>query len=226
MSAGARSDRPQPRGSWRQAEASRQLQQQGRPDRALPIIFDVGQPGAGLHHRQAVTGGRNGEVHAVRRSAERHLLGRGRRGLRRCRCDRRRSGGLFGGLVAHLADEADAAAGERADEFLLLAAVADRAPRRVDPLGHGRVRDDPTVPDCRQQIILADHAIPVADHVQQQVEHLRLDRHQVAAAAQLAPIRIEGAIAEQEAHSPVFPTLAAGTLAPPAQQKGGFLKEK
>ncbi|MET0634044.1 MAG: hypothetical protein ABWY47_10090 [Xanthobacteraceae bacterium] len=62
--------------------------------------------------------------------------------------------------------------------------------------------------------------------MQQQVEHLRLDRHQVAAAAQLAPIRIEGVIAEQEAHSPVFSDRGRAHPSTARAAKGGFLKEK
>ena len=53
------------------------------------------------------------------------------------------------------------------------------------------------MPDRRDQVVLADHALPVADQIFQQVEHLRLDRNQIGAAAQLAPVGIEGTIRKE-----------------------------
>jgi len=131
----------------------------------------------------------------------------------------------IGWLFPHLTDEPDASAGNGSDELLLFAAVSDRTPRGVDPVAEGRFRDDPSIPNRRQEIILADDVIPIPDQVEQKIEHLRLDRHQFGAARQLTPVRVESMIAEQVTHSPA-PQLAADTLAPTRFKDGDFLKEK
>jgi hypothetical protein len=78
-------------------------------------------------------------------------------------------------VLAHLADEPEAAAGHRADETLLFAAVADRMPRGGDPASQRGFGDDAPVPDRRQQVILADDAVPVLDEIGKQIEHLGFD---------------------------------------------------
>jgi hypothetical protein len=103
-----------------QAELLGQAAQQGRPHRTLPIELDVVHPVRGLDHRQAVSAHRDREIDAFRRAAKAHLLSR--RMIRLCGWRRRR-------LLADLADEPEAAAGDRAYEALLFAAVADRMPR-------------------------------------------------------------------------------------------------
>jgi hypothetical protein len=67
--------------------------------------------------------------------------------------------------LAHHADETDPFAVRRANEALLLAAVPDRAARRIDTRAQRRFRDDPPIPHRTQQIILADNPLAVADHV-------------------------------------------------------------
>src|SRR5262249_33259495 len=101
---------------------------------------------------------------------------------------------------AHLADEPEAAAGHGAYEALLLAAVADGLPRGRDPAGQRRLRDDPSVPDRRQQIILAGDTIPVRDEIRQEVEYLWFDLDQFGATPELAPLEVERVVAEQKAH--------------------------
>ena len=108
----------------------------------------------------------------------------------------RRAGGRCSGLLAHLADEPEAAAGHRAYEALPLAAVADGMPRGGDPAGQCRLRDDASVPDRCQQIILAGDAIPVRDEIREQIEYLWFDLDQVGAAPQLAPLQIESVVAK------------------------------
>jgi len=110
-----------------------------------------------------------------------------------------------GRLLAHLADESEAAAGHRSYEALLFAAVADGMPRGGDPAGQRRLRDDPSVPDRRQQVILAGDAVPVRDQIRKQIEHLRFDLDQVAATAQLAPLQVETIVVELKTH-PGLPT--------------------
>src|SRR5207245_2103215 len=82
-------------------------------------------------------------------------------------------------------DEADPLARNSANEPLFLAVVADRASSGVDPAVQRRVRDDPSSPHQRNEIIPADDAVAVFQQVNQQVEYLRLHRHQIAATVQL-----------------------------------------
>jgi hypothetical protein len=76
------------------------------------------------------------------------------------------------------ADETYALAGKRADDVLVLAVVAHRLACRIDAAGQRRFGHDPSVPHSLDEIVLADDAVAVAQEVDQQVEHLRLDRNQ------------------------------------------------
>jgi hypothetical protein len=76
-------------------------------------------------------------------------------------------------------------------------AVADRPPRRVDAAVERRVGHDPPLPYGRNEIVLAHHPLAVVDQIRKQVEHLRLDRHELIFAAELAPLAIECKICEQ-----------------------------
>ena len=78
-----------------------------------------------------------------------------------------------------------------------LAAVADRAPGRIDASGQRRLRDDPAVPDTGDEIVLADDSLAVLDQVVQEIEDLRSKRNQISPTTQLAPIRIERIVFEQ-----------------------------
>ena len=116
-------------------------------------------------------------------------------------CFCRRSG-LCIAWPVHGADEANSLAGNGADEPLFLAVVADRVSGGVDAAVQRRVRDDSSSPHQRNEIVPADHAIAVFQQVNQQVEHLRLHRHQVGATAQLATIGVEDVVIEFEFHLP------------------------
>src|SRR5262249_59271007 len=131
------------------------------------------------------------EIDALRGAAEAHLLG-----VRTIRL----AGWRRGRLLAHLADEPETAAGYRAYEALLFAAVADGMPRSGDPAGQRRLRDDASVPDRRQQIILARDAVPMLDEIRQEVEYLWFDLDQLGTTPQLAPLEVERVVAEQKAH--------------------------
>jgi hypothetical protein len=133
-------------------------------------------------------------------------------------------GGDVGRLVpfADLADEPETLAGDGVDEALLLAAVADGAAGGVNAAGEGGVGHDAAVPDAGDQVVLADHARAVADQEQQQVEDLRLDRRELARAAQLAPVGVEDVVFEEKQHvSAPQRRLPAqgGTLTHPADKK-------
>ena len=94
--------------------------------------------------------------------------------------------------------KAEALARDGADQALLLAAVADRLARGVDAAGQRRFRHDAALPDRGDEIVLADHPLAILDQVDQKVEHLRLERDQLAVAPQLAPVRVEDIIPEKK----------------------------
>ena len=77
-----------------------------------------------------------------------------------------------------------------------LAAVANRGSRRVDPGTQSRLGDDAPAPYGRNKVILADHALAVADQVFQQIKDLRLVRNQACSATQFAPVCVQGIFLE------------------------------
>src|SRR5581483_6904970 len=113
--------------------------------------------------------------------------------------DRRRHGRQLR-IGLHLTDEAKALARHRADQLLVAAVVVDRLAHGVDPAGQGRFGHDASVPDLVEQFVLADHAIAVLDEIEQNVEHLRLQRDALAGAAQLPPIDIKYMICKEKSH--------------------------
>ena len=90
--------------------------------------------------------------------------------------------------------------GDRADQGLPLAAVADRLARGVDAAGERRFGDDAAVPDRGDEIVLADHAVAVFDQEDQQIEDLRLQRNQRAVPPQLAAIGVKCMICKEKLH--------------------------
>src|SRR5262249_61071761 len=73
----------------------------------------------------------------------------------------------------------------------VVAAVAERASRRADTGTQRRLRDDAALPDRVEQLILADRSITIANEIDQQVEHLRLDVNDRVGAPQLLPRHID-----------------------------------
>ena len=66
-------------------------------------------------------------------------------------------------ILADLADEAQALAGNGTNQALLLAGIPYCVAHRGDPARKSRFRNDPSVPDVRDQIILGHNARAVAD---------------------------------------------------------------
>jgi hypothetical protein len=79
------------------------------------------------------------------------------------------------------------------------------------------------MPDRRQQVVLADDAITLPNQVNQEIENLGLDRHQVRSPPQLAAIRVERTILEQIAQNsiPLVTQRPRRTLAHALQRKNG-----
>src|SRR5262245_43668808 len=124
----------------------------------------------------------------------------------------------FDRLSLHLADETESLPSACADVLLPLTAVANSAARGVDAIAQRRFRYDPSLPDGRQQLVLADHVIAVLDQMQQQVEDLRFEMHRLAVAGQLASRGIKSALAEEKMHQPA-PELDSYATIPPGPRK-------
>ena len=84
----------------------------------------------------------------------------------------------------------------RPNERLLLATLADGAPRGIDAAIQSRIGDDPSLPDVFDQFVLADHAVGVLSEIKKEVEDLRLDMDGAAGAFELAPVGIKRKIIE------------------------------
>ena len=104
------------------------------------------------------------------------------------------------GSRLHVADEAKALSRDGADHDLILAAVADRLARGVDPARQRGFGDDAAVPHRLDQIVLGDDVVAVFDQVNQEIEHLRLDRDALAAAGQLAEVDIKHMVGKVKLH--------------------------
>src|SRR5260370_1821885 len=73
-----------------------------------------------------------------------------------------------------ITDETKPTLMQRANETLVVAAVAERAPGRADARAQRRLRDDASLPNRLEQLVLAHDSIPVSDELNKKVEHTRL----------------------------------------------------
>src|SRR5262245_2918523 len=87
-------------------------------------------------------------------------------------------------VFEYSAHEAKALARQRLDQVLLLAGVADRVPGGIEAGRQRCIRDGAAIPDGTDEVVLADDALPIADQVVEQVEHLWCDRDHLGAAMQ------------------------------------------
>src|SRR5262245_57700296 len=88
--------------------------------------------------------------------------------------------------------------------------------------GERRLRDDASIPDLCDEIVLADDAVAIADQEDQEVEGLRCKGDQVSPATQLAAVRVERIVVEQIAQGLVPGTHSDGS----AQHPGATLKNQ
>src|SRR5262245_22122352 len=104
-------------------------------------------------------------------------------------------------VVVDIADETKPAPVKRANEALVVAAVAERAPCRADPGAQRRLRDDAPLPNRVEQLVLADEPVAVPNEMNQQVEYLRLDVNNHTSPAQLSLRDIDFEIGESKVQS-------------------------
>jgi hypothetical protein len=93
--------------------------------------------------------------------------------------------------AAHNCESNGDAARLRLDQPLVFAVIADCDSGRVDAARQGGFREDLPVPNGREQVVPTHHPVAVSQQILQQVEDLRLDRAQLTAAAQLAPVGVD-----------------------------------
>src|SRR5262249_6078536 len=96
----------------------------------------------------------------------------------------------------HDSDETNPLAGQGADEALLLSCVIDGASHGVYAGTQCRFRDDPPIPDCCNQVVLADDSVTIFDQVFEEIEHPRCHGNQLRPATQLAAVGVERKICE------------------------------
>src|SRR5262252_3913359 len=77
--------------------------------------------------------------------------------------------GDWRGALIDIADEAKPALVQRANEALVVAAVAERTPGCSDAGAQRRLRDDAALPDRIDQLVLADDPLAVANKVNQEI---------------------------------------------------------
>ena len=115
----------------------------------------------------------------------------------------------FGGFgVRH---EAVAAPVHGLDHPRPLGAVAQRTPRGGDAARQHAVAHRGARPQRSQQLRLRNHALAVAEQVQEHVEGARLELRELAAAAQLVALLVELAVGEAPDHPGRCRRLAAST---------------
>src|SRR4029079_17019776 len=98
--------------------------------------------------------------------------------------------GYFGGRL-HGSDKSETALIQRWDKLLFGPGIADSPSCRADARAQGRLRNGAALPHRFDQLILGDDTVVVANKVNQQVEDLRLEGHELTCASQLAPRNVD-----------------------------------
>jgi len=99
-------------------------------------------------------------------------------------------------ITFDVTDETKPTPMQRANKTLTVAAVAERAPGRADAGAQRRLRDDASLPNRLEELVLAHDSIAVADEVNKEVEHLRLDVNDRAGAPHLLSCEVDVEIGE------------------------------
>jgi hypothetical protein len=86
------------------------------------------------------------------------------------------------------------------DQPLRFPVVAKQLPRAFDPAGNGAVADGPAGPDCLDELILGDQAIPIFNEEEEQGQDLGFDGHHATMLAQLKLAQIQDMIRDPVPH--------------------------
>jgi hypothetical protein len=109
-----------------------------------------------------------------------------------------RRGTLF--RLSYGSDKAETPAVDCTNQALLLASIAYRPTRSVDPAGERGFGYVSTTPDRGQQVFPAHHALAVINQKEEKIEYLRLDMLQAPSSAQFPPMPVKGIVFENEQH--------------------------
>ena len=93
-------------------------------------------------------------------------------------------------MCSDISSEQKSVSRNRSNERLLFTALADGAARGIDAAVQGGIRNDATLPDVFDQLVLADHSVRVPSEIEKKVEDLRLDMDRAGGAFELAPAGI------------------------------------
>jgi hypothetical protein len=97
--------------------------------------------------------------------------------------------------------ESNALAWQCSYEVLRFSGVADRCARCIDPGRERGVGHNPTAPNSANEVILRNNSVAVLHKIQNEVEHLRLNRNRRTATPKLAAIGIKNVVIEEKCHS-------------------------
>src|SRR5262245_1735669 len=115
-------------------------------------------------------------------------------------------------LLQHATHNPDALARKGPDQALRLAAVSNGDAGRVDTAGQCRFRDNAPLPNCSNEVVLADDAFVVGKHMHEKVKGLGFDCHEPACAAEFPPVGVEHIVFKEIAQFAV-PMPSSATLA-------------
>src|SRR5262249_20742908 len=101
-------------------------------------------------------------------------------------------------------------------EPLLCAGIADGPPSGAHTAREGIVRDEPSIPDDTDELVLGHDPVSVPYEMNQHVEHLWLDGDDGPVPIQLPPITVDFAVSEYEGHVPASTILRTFSGKPPA----------
>jgi hypothetical protein len=110
------------------------------------------------------------------------------------------SGGRRAG-IEDLSNKSESTLTLRANEALIVAAVAQRPPRSTDAGAERCLGDETTLPNLLDQLILAHDSVAMLDKVNDQIEDLRLDVNNSAGTPQFMPSDIDFEACEAEVQS-------------------------
>jgi len=169
------------------------------PDRTLPVVLEMGEPVCGFDQRRAVARHRVREPRAVVRTAERDGLAR------------RPRWGVDGDVRALLdvGDEPVPASADRAHHLLRPPVVTDDASHRLDAAHQRRLAHEAVAPDVVEQLGLRHHPVAVLEQINEEVEHLGLDRDGFARAPDLEAVGVDLDVPEDELHTVSLPRTCA-----------------
>jgi hypothetical protein len=79
----------------------------------------------------------------------------------------------------------------------VLAVVCDGFPHGIDAACQRRLCNNPSSPDCLDQLVLAYHPVTVRKQKRKQIKHLRLDGNELGTSSEFPPFKVDNVDAER-----------------------------